>query len=87
MSLECHFVVFIPNLCAYVNNFANFWQTLMYILVPPPNRAYLRTLIHNSDLEHLEKVKLYTRLHNYRFGHLKIPSLRTPPLSSPTRTL
>ena len=26
--------------------------------VPPPNRAYLRTLIHNSDLEHLEKVVL-----------------------------
>ena len=27
-------------------------------LVPPPNRAYLRTLIHNADLEHLEKVVL-----------------------------
>ncbi len=26
--------------------------------VPPPNRAYLRTLIHNGDLEHLEKVVL-----------------------------
>ncbi|TRY79118.1 hypothetical protein TCAL_09905 [Tigriopus californicus] len=26
--------------------------------IPPPTRAYLRTLIHNSDLEHLEKVVL-----------------------------
>jgi hypothetical protein len=26
--------------------------------VPPPNRAYLRTLIHSGDLEHLEKVVL-----------------------------
>ena len=26
--------------------------------VPPPTRAYLRTLIHNADLEHLEKVVL-----------------------------
>ena len=30
-----------------------------YVLaVPPPNRAYLRTLIHSGDLEHLEKVVL-----------------------------
>ena len=29
-----------------------------YFSVPPPNRAYLRTLIHNADLEHLEKVVL-----------------------------
>ena len=28
------------------------------ITVPPPNRAYLRTLIHSGDLEHLEKVVL-----------------------------
>ena len=31
--------------------------TFLIVLVPPPNRAYLRTLIHNSDLEHLEKVR------------------------------
>ncbi len=35
--------------------------------VPPPNRAYLRTLIHNSDLEHLEKVVLDG--HGYRLLH------------------
>ena len=28
------------------------------LAVPPPNRAYLRTLIHSGDLEHLEKVVL-----------------------------
>lgn len=28
------------------------------VAVPPPNRAYLRTLIHSGDLEHLEKVVL-----------------------------
>ena len=33
-----------------------FLQTLC--AVPPPTRAYLRTLIHNADLEHLEKVVL-----------------------------
>ena len=33
-----------------------FLQTLY--AVPPPTRAYLRTLIHNADLEHLEKVVL-----------------------------
>ena len=33
-----------------------FLQTLS--AVPPPTRAYLRTLIHNADLEHLEKVVL-----------------------------
>ena len=33
--------------------------TKNYVLaVPPPNRAYLRTLIHSGDLEHLEKVVL-----------------------------
>ena len=32
--------------------------TPLYLSVPPPNRAYLRTLIHNADLEHLEKVVL-----------------------------
>jgi hypothetical protein len=26
--------------------------------IPPPNRAYLRSLIHSGDLEHLEKVVL-----------------------------
>ncbi len=35
--------------------------------MPPPNRAYLRTLIHNSDLEHLEKVVLDG--HGYRLLH------------------
>jgi hypothetical protein len=37
------------------------------VAVPPPNRAYLRTLIHNSDLEHLEKVVLDG--HGYRLLH------------------
>ncbi len=32
----------------------------MCVAVPPPTRAYLRTLIHNSDLEHLEKVGIQT---------------------------
>ena len=34
--------------------------TKVYVMlaVPPPNRAYLRTLIHSGDLEHLEKVVL-----------------------------
>ena len=32
--------------------------TPLNLSVPPPNRAYLRTLIHNADLEHLEKVVL-----------------------------
>ena len=32
--------------------------TLTFLAVPPPNRAYLRSLIHNGDLEHLEKVVL-----------------------------
>ena len=31
---------------------------LSSVSVPPPNRAYLRTLIHNAVLEHLEKVVL-----------------------------
>ncbi len=35
--------------------------------MPPPTRAYLRTLIHNSDLEHLEKVVLDG--HGYRLLH------------------
>ena len=31
---------------------------IYFVPVPPPNRAYLRTLIHSGDLEHLEKVVL-----------------------------
>ena len=31
---------------------------VFWFAVPPPNRAYLRTLIHSGDLEHLEKVVL-----------------------------
>ena len=31
---------------------------LILFLVPPPNRAYIRSLIHSGDLEHLEKVVL-----------------------------
>lgn len=33
-------------------------QHTLSFAVPPPNRAYLRTLIHSGDLEHLEKVVL-----------------------------
>ncbi|XP_071748221.1 uncharacterized protein [Lepeophtheirus salmonis] len=35
--------------------------------IPPPNRAYLRSLIHSSDLEHLEKVVLDG--HGYKLLH------------------
>ena len=31
---------------------------IKFLAVPPPNRAYLRSLIHSGDLEHLEKVVL-----------------------------
>ena len=45
------------NVCR--SNQAKQWFLFFYFrIVPPPNRAYLRTLIHNGDLEHLEKVVL-----------------------------
>ena len=48
------------SLCIiFVSNQAKQWFLSFYFhIVPPPNRAYLRTLIHNGDLEHLEKVVL-----------------------------
>ena len=48
------------SLCIiFVSNQAKQWFLFFsFRIVPPPNRAYLRTLIHNGDLEHLEKVVL-----------------------------
>ena len=50
----------ISSLCnIFCSNQAKQWFFYLFIFtVPPPNRAYLRTLIHNGDLEHLEKVVL-----------------------------
>ena len=52
-------VIFCSLCIVCLSNQAKQWFLLFYFrIVPPPNRAYLRTLIHNGDLEHLEKVVL-----------------------------
>ena len=48
------------SLCivCFSNQAKQWFLSFSFRIVPPPNRAYLRTLIHNGDLEHLEKVVL-----------------------------
>lgn len=44
---------------------------VFYPIVPPPNRAYLRSLIHNGDLEHLVNNYLFSRVSGIR--SIRIP--------------